>query len=363
LESNNGRWFEIENIRISKTGKGELDEMSRQLIEEATSKEDREKKKRVWRKFIKYLEERKIVEVSPEAVVGYIACRIYREGVSYQVIAGEKSAIMMIIKVVSGEDWSNNVLIRLAMRGASKLRPVEARYKEMWDIRMVYEYYRSEGGDINKKRRESIDLRTKAIILIRASTAGRNKDIARIARSSVRRTEKGVQFQLYGWKTMTTGVVQTLSKPFILEYMEDERICAARTLLKYLERNAKHYESQKCKHNDVWIYYNKPEAVKHTTLAKDTRDVMKEMGIDTKVYGAATIRHAAISYWIKEGFTMEEVARRTGHRSMNVIVFYYDKSQAKDLMRELEKKTKKAVEEEDEEESEEEVEEELVQEM
>jgi hypothetical protein len=195
------------------------------------------------------------------------------------------------------------------------------------------------------------------MILVRASTAGRCKDIARIARLSIKVFKTHIEFQLLGWKTDTKGQKEALSRPIIIEFMENQSICAATTLLQYVERNKNLYESSHSKlHDLVWIKYNTGEAVKHTTLAKDTREVMKECGIDTKLYGAATIRHAAISYWCSMGLSREEVARRTGHRSMNVISFYYDKSTAKDLMKEREEELVDRMEviREDNEESEEE---------
>jgi len=65
---------------------------------------------------------------------------------------------------------------------------------------------------------------------------------------------------------------------------------------------------------------------------------MKRMGINVNIYGSATIRHAAISFWCANGISREEVARRTGHRSLNIISFYYDKSEAKDISMNLQDK-------------------------
>ncbi len=45
----------------------------------------------------------------------------------------------------------------------NRIRPVKPRYNEMWDIRILYNYFANLK---QKSQREAIKLRTKAIILI-----------------------------------------------------------------------------------------------------------------------------------------------------------------------------------------------------
>ena len=81
---------------------------------------------------------------------------------------------------------------------------------------------------------------------------------------------------------------------------------------------------------------------------------MQTVGIDVNLYKPATLRHAAISMWIGMGESREVVAQRTGHRSLNIISFYYDKSLERDLTASLESRLWSSENPGDDEESEEE---------
>lgn len=336
MEGSDGRWFEMEVVLEKE---GVISEDARRLLEESSSMEDRKKKVRVWRNLTKYVEEIGREGISVESVISYLAKRVFIDGASYGVIQGEKSAIMMIVRVATGEDWNNKTLVKLAMQAINRLRPVVPRYVDMWDIRRIYEYY-SKGKETrgDKKQRPNIELRTKAFILTRASIAGRGKDVTRIARSTVQFGNEGMSFRLYGWKTQAKERVRSLSNVIEVKSMERKDICAVTAMKEYMTMNETMYRSERGKlHDSVWIHYNRADEVKEQTLAKDTKETMKEMGIDTRIFGPATIRHAAISFWCNMGVSREEVARRTGHRSLNVISFYYDKSVTRDIMAGFEK--------------------------
>jgi hypothetical protein len=141
LQSMAVRWFDVEKLEIIQMNMNHMSEEGKDLLEEATSVEDRKRKKRVWEKFKEYMRERQIGIVSPELIVSYIARRVYRDKASYAVVAGEKSALMMILKVIARVDWSVNPIVRLAMQAVNRIRPVKPRYSKMWDIRALYNYY------------------------------------------------------------------------------------------------------------------------------------------------------------------------------------------------------------------------------
>lgn len=74
--------------------------------------------------------------------------------------------------------------------------------------------------------------------------------------------------------------------------------------------------------------------VKATTLAKYTRDAMGQAGIPHK-FRAASLRHAAISWWLSAGVPLDEVMRRTGHWSASLVRKFYDRTVDKDIIMSL----------------------------
>jgi hypothetical protein len=100
----------------------------------------------------------------------------------------------------------------------------------------------------------------------------------------------------------------------------------------YMTANKAYYDSDLGRaHNYIWTKYNSGVAIVSNTVSSDSRKMMELAGINVRVYGAATIRHAAISKWRMMGLPRERVAERTFHRSLNIISFYYDKSVITDL--------------------------------
>jgi hypothetical protein len=101
------------------------------------------------------------------------------------------------------------------------------------------------------------------------------------------------------------------------------KICAYTALCKYLDLNKEHYDQLNCR--QIWLHYNGSKVVSHETLSKDTRALLLLAGIDP-IFGAATYRHAAITYWRNNGVPLPTACSRTGHRSIHLVVKYYDRS-------------------------------------
>ena len=67
------------------------------LLGDASGEEDQKRKVKVWKKFMDYVEGRGLDGISPEVLVSYIAKRVYSDRARYDVVAGEKSAIVMVV--------------------------------------------------------------------------------------------------------------------------------------------------------------------------------------------------------------------------------------------------------------------------
>jgi len=55
-------------------------------------------------------------------------------------------------------------------------------------------------------------------------------------------------------------------------------------------------------------------------------------GINMVVFGSATLRHAAITFWRRNGISKETVNERTEHKCMKLVNIFYDRSDTKDIM-------------------------------
>jgi hypothetical protein len=173
-------------------------------------------------------------------------------------------------------------------------------------------------------KRVNISARCRANVLVQMSVAGRNNDVVYIYYPSLIWSETAVLFSFYNWKTQHTEGTHLSRRMTIRKLPHNKiQICAFTALKTYMDMHSKDYE--RLKPNDIWLHFDSKGAMSVGGLAKDCKDLMKAAGIPT-FYGAGTIRHAAITYWVEQGISYEVVMTRTGHRSAPLVCKYYDKS-------------------------------------
>lgn len=229
-----------------------------------------------------------------------------------------RSAINTTVHQNSGFNYSDLLIFRRHANGYRRSYPLEPKYEEMWDISLMWNCLREDfWWDKPAKR-----LRTRANILVRLSVAGRNSDVAYIHRPSVQWAETFVTFKFFQWKSQGTTYTR-FSRPMTLRKVSDEKICAFSALKQYFEYHNVHF--QVLQSNGIWLSYNGSKEVQPQTLAMCTQEVMRRAGIDP-MFGVATLRHAAITFWRNQGVSLEEVMERTGHRSKQLVMKYYDRS-------------------------------------
>jgi hypothetical protein len=229
-----------------------------------------------------------------------------------------RTAIHTTIHQNTGYNLSDLLVMKKTASGIAAEFPSEPKYYEMWDLKVLLDHFKKTAVS----ERRAIDMRTRANILVRMSIAGRNSDVAHIHRPSIIWTEENVKFRLYKWKTQRHQSSR-YSNYYTIRKVENPRICAYTVLKAYMAYHAEHYQTLGCE--DVWLAYHGKATVKPATLAQCTRTQMKEAGID-ELFGAATVRHATITFWRRNGLPLESVMDRTGHRSKALVLKFYDRS-------------------------------------
>jgi hypothetical protein len=229
-----------------------------------------------------------------------------------------RTAIHTTIHQNTGFNLSNLLVMRHTASGIAANYPSELKYYEMWDLKVLLDHLKKTAPSETR----AIQMRTQANVLLRMSIAGRNNDVAHIHRPSIIWSEENVRIRLYQWKTQRHQSAK-FTNYYTIRKVENPRICAYTALKRYMAYHAEHYQALGC--DDVWLSYTGKATVKPATLAQCTRTLMKEAGID-ELFGAATIRHATITFWRKNGLSLEQVMERTGHRSKGLVLKFYDRS-------------------------------------
>jgi hypothetical protein len=294
------------------------------LIESSIQSSTRKKRYAQVQDFVKYLNERGKALFTKDDVLNYLADRFHgNQKFDYE---SHRTALTTTIHDATGINLAADILFVRSARAVRLIRPRLPKYDDIWDMRTLWRSLQAQGvpdGD------NVIDLRAKANVLVRLACAGRQNDVAHIHRPSIVVKPDHLKFRFYKWKTQNRDALKFSNWIFIKKRpdVEEAAICAYTVFLKYLGTLP---QAPLCP--DVWYAYNNAKPVKSAILASDTRRVLTAAGIPAK-YGSHTIRHAAISFWRLNGFTMDEVMKRTGHRSAALVSAFYDKSDiSNDLM-------------------------------
>jgi hypothetical protein len=218
--------------------------------------------------------------------------------------AAIRTAINTIIHQNTGFNPSESTLLTRQSAGILKEHPNDPKYDEMWDLRDLLNYYKEAPPPVR-----NVNLRLKANVLVRASVAGRNCDIAHIHRPTIKWYSDRVEFRLYKWKTQRFSKL-ALSNYIAIRKISDSRLCAFTALKEYMDVHELDYANLQCR--SIWLSYDGLKPIVPSTLCTACRKFMIKIGIDPK-YGGATLRHAAITFWRDMGISPQEVMNRTGH--------------------------------------------------
>jgi len=272
-------------------------------------------------KFRRWLELRGLNEFSGAHVLNYLA------GVTPGAFESQRTALTTTIHQNSGIELSATIMFKRFSQGTKNLFPKDAKYDEMWNARVIYEFYNNRPVPTS-----NIDLRTRANVLIRLSVAGRNKDLAHIHRESIIWGKDWVKIRLFRWKTQRHNP-RRFTNFMLINKADDPKNCAYEALRAYMGLHTDDYETLEAK--SIWLAFNGTKEVLPDTLANCTRRLMSEAGINVVMFGSATLRHAAITFWRQNGVSRKTVNERTGHKCLRLVAIFYDRSDMKDIMTEL----------------------------
>ncbi len=66
---------------------------------------------------------------------------LFETGVSYSTLGTARSAICNFVKICGGVNFSNDLYIQRFMRGVYLRKPSLPKYTEVWDVRLVLDYF------------------------------------------------------------------------------------------------------------------------------------------------------------------------------------------------------------------------------
>lgn len=191
-------------------------------------------------------------------------------------------------------------------KGLCNLKPPQAKYETTWDPQLVLDYLE---GYFPLEKLTLKDLTLKLVTLIALTTAHRVQTISKISLDNIKRYDDRIEIKITERvkTTSRTNILPLLVLPFC---KENEKICVATTLLRYIKvtKNLRGHNEKR-----LFITHLKPHRPPHKeTLSKWIKSILELSGVDTNIFSAHSTRHAATSAASRSGVNIESIRKAAG---------------------------------------------------
>ncbi|CAG7827160.1 unnamed protein product [Allacma fusca] len=192
------------------------------------------------------------------------------------------------------------------MKGIRKTRPPKPRYNQTWDPSVVLHYL---------EKLEPLDgltleqLTYKTIGLISLVTAHPVQSFSKIMLDDLQLNAEGIEIRISAAiKTSKPNSPQPLL--YLPFFRDHPHICAARTISAYVSRTSSFRDASK---NQLFLGLPSPHVpVTSQTNSRWIKAVLKSSGIDTNIFCAHSVRHAATSAASRGGLSLDLIRQRAG---------------------------------------------------
>ena len=240
-----------------------------------------------WRRWCGWCSERKINPLSATLtnILSFFA-DCFKEGLQYRTINVLRSALSSIHPKVDNFCVGQYPYVVNILRGILNNRPPKPRYTYTWDLHAVTEHIKKMGTN-NSLSLKHLSWKLATLFFI----------------TCPKRVSSLTSLNLNYYKMVPEGVVFTLTVPtkgtrpdetiqaFFTRYPADPYLCPVHCFTHYLLLTKEKRAVQEGKPNNLFISYIKPHhPIAKATLARWILSLIKEAGIDTKIFKAHSLR-------------------------------------------------------------------------
>lgn len=246
-------------------------------------------------------------------ILEFLACLV-EKGASFNSTGCHRSAISLLL----GPELAKDSRMIRFFRGLARIRPPAPRYDFTWDPNVLLQYFGALPP--NSELPLSV-LSKKSLALLALISAHRMQTFSLIHRQDIRQLTDRIEIRVPS-RIKTSGPRRTQPLLVLPFYLSDVNICAASTLLHYLDRTkVLRQDISRC-----FISFKKPFLpVSSQSLSRWMKDIMEEAGIDTSIFRAHSSRHAATSKAHRSGIDVDLIRRTAGWSSGSSVFAHFYK--------------------------------------
>ena len=240
---------------------------------------------------------------------------LHSKGFNHSQISQARSAI----GVISGiENLGKHPDIKRVMKGLFELKPIFPKYSCVWDVRILFNYFRS----LPHQKQLPLNLLTKKLATLLCILAGgqRSQTIHAINALDLVVTSEKCIVPIYCKIKQTRKGAHMRPLEFKV-YQKEEKLCVIQNLAVYLKKTRSLRQD-----SQLFLSYQKPHhPVSKDTITRWVNDIMSEAGIDTSKYVTHSCRSAASSFAHKQKVALKKIVDSCGWSSEATFARHYHK--------------------------------------
>ncbi|XP_067213058.1 uncharacterized protein [Linepithema humile] len=218
---------------------------------------------------------------------------------------GSLNSIRSALSLITNVNLGSDSRVKRFCKDAAVLKPSKPKYALTWDPNPVIAHLRTLTPHSSLDRKT---LTHKLATLIALATASRVQNLALIKRANISLTNP-VIIKIPD-RIKTSGVNRTQPSMVFHKFEECPELCIASLLRMYIEKTNSLLPSDS---DALFLTFGKqPKAASTQTISRWIKKTLAEGGIDTSIFTAHSVRHAATSSAARLNVPLDEIYKSAG---------------------------------------------------
>lgn len=242
---------------------------------------------------------------------------LYCAGLGYSAINTARSALSSFLSVCSDVKLGAHPLVTRFMKGVFHIRPSLPRYKYIWDVNMLFDYFKCQPL-VSSLALADLTLRTVAIVALVSAQRCQSLHLLRL--DNMIQYPDNFTFTLRAnFKQSRMG--QETLQVVLPKFEKDDRLCVYLTLKEYIARTQDIRSTSYLFVRTISPYTQ----VTCSTISRWIKTVMTMAGIDVAVFKPHSTRSASVSAAARSGLDIKHILCTAGWSNAKTFAKFYNK--------------------------------------
>ena len=244
--------------------------------------------------------------------------KLFEDGCSYSQINSARSALSLLFALEKSNQWGSLHLVKRFMKGVFELRPVMPKYSTIWDVKIVFNYFRQ----LPSPSELTLNVLSKKLALLIGLVSGgqRCQTIHCINLKDLIFTKNKLLIPIMD-KIKQTKHGKHMAPLQFKRYYNEPKLCVIKNLEAYIQKTKSLRSS-----TSLFISYIKPhKPIGKERLSNWCKDILRASGINTALYTTHSSRSAASSKAKSSGMSLPTILEHAGWSNENTFAHHYEK--------------------------------------